>query len=98
MKMLFSLYNLISGVSTRLIPLGDDEFDALFDQGQKKTLGQALHGVFEKLAELAVPPFPENVHGGLRHTVKVRNFVAHNYSAARGLGLPPFSVPGVMRV
>jgi hypothetical protein len=85
LKILFMLHNLVSGVSKSLTPITDDDFEILIVAGDKKTLGRALHGVLQKLAELPVAPFPENAQKGLCETVQARNFLGHHYFAKRGL-------------
>ncbi len=85
LKLLFSLHNLVSGTSKSLTPPTDEELEKLIVGGDKKTLGHALHGVFQTLAELPVAPFPENARKALWQTVEARNFVAHQYFAKRGL-------------
>lgn len=48
-------------------------------------MGQALHGVFQKLRELGLSSLPDSAEQALRETVQTRNFVAHRYFVEREL-------------
>ncbi len=81
LQILFGIHNVISGISKAPSSLTDSEFEALLTGGDEKTLGEAVRGVFQKLAELGLSGFPDNAQKALWHTVRTRNFVAHHYFA-----------------
>ena len=85
LKLLLSCHNVVSGVSKNQSPIMDDTFEALLLSADKKTLGQALKGVFLTLGELGLLPFPEDSRKALWETVRARNFVAHDYFAKRSV-------------
>jgi hypothetical protein len=107
LKMLFSLHNIISGISKAQAPLTDEEFDELFyfpskDKWPKNkqpidklTMGAVKDMLLLRmLPDLGLSPFPENATKALRATIQARNFVAHHYFLVRGrLAEDPDALP-----
>ena len=78
LQLLFGAQNAISAISKVPKPTYD-EFVALVHSGDEKTFGKALHGVFEKLPELGLSPFPDSARKVFLTTIQARNFLAHHY-------------------
>lgn len=97
LKTLFSLHNVISGISKAQAPLTDDEFEELLSFPSKDkwpknkqpidklTMGGAKDMLLQMLPDLGLSGFPENATKALRATIQARNFVAHSYFLSRAV-------------
>jgi hypothetical protein len=83
--MLFSLHNIIAGISKAQAPLTDEEFEKLMTAKDKKPMGNVLDSLFEIFPKLGLSPFPKEAKEALDNTRIARNFVAHRYFLARAV-------------
>jgi hypothetical protein len=83
LKLLFSLHNVISGISKAQAPLTDEEFEKLMTAKDGKPLGDVIDSLFNIFPKLGLSHFPEDAKKLLDKTRKARNFVAHSYFISR---------------
>ena len=85
LKMLFSLHNIISGISKAQAPLTDKEFEDLMMSKDKEPMGAVLRSLFQMLSKPGSPPFPKDAEDALLKVRDARNFVAHSYFLSRAV-------------